>query len=525
MLPFKNCTLGYCEAIAISTGQRCSKCAVIKSNNRWVCVEHFKYPPDEYVKPSGPIKEDIEKESLLQEIKKSLEQKIKETGIEKVLKTKIEKNEKQERKNKIKQRLSEYIKKIGKEEKEKQTVSERQMKDVYVNERVQTCTDQGLELPNSLAWLYNWLVCDLPDELKTWKSSAEKYWIYQELRRTGITYNDFISYYKTGKNKKVELAFEALFSQDKTGNADVKKMMQTAIQKEIEFKRRGLVTFYHAQDNIFWLYHTVVKIAAKREEKRIRNNNSLSKTEKRELLSKVRSKTIDGFRVGCFVDWNDPKVPRLAADRAEQMGFIDQDTNSIFDRPKVTDHEKPIGRRLVSVNYSIFGNHVLESTESTYDYILSNISITDVRGLWDDIPYITEDECDWLADTFYRKFKKEIGNNEPGLLSLISIPCGQVDNFVYNSIPHGNFNKYLPHKASELLKIYTGPVNWDSLWGINGGSLKFKELHLTQARITDMCYETYGRNLGIQITMIDTINPKLKQQYVDLLEKEFEKTM
>jgi Skp family chaperone for outer membrane proteins len=550
MFTIKSCMLGYCEAIAASTGQRCSNCAVTKLNNRWVCLLHSKHPPDEYIKPSGPTPEERERRKKELEI---IERKMKETGEQlkrniqeaemknKYIEEQMERDEKEreerkkeekekkaqqwlERKNNIKERLNDYTKKVGREEKEKKIKLAQEAKDIYVNERVATCKSLNIGLTCSLAWLYNWVTCYLPIQLSDMLKRGDQH-LYNRLKAANITYEDFIEYYNSGENKNVELIMETFFSQPDTGSVSVQRMIRTAIEKEIEMKKKGLVTFFHAQVNIFWLFHAVVKIAAKREEKRIKNDSSMTKSEKRNALSDVRSKTIDGFRIGCFINWDDRKVPRDAESRARQMGFKNLDPR----RPvqpgqpgQIDDHDQSVRKRLVSVNYSIFGNFGVEKGESTYNYIMENKSVMNVRWLWDDIPYISEDEKDWLNDDFMKRYRKEVVGKAPGLLSLISIPCGQIDNFVYNSLPYGNFNlEFGVHKASEMLQMYTSSDAWDYQIVFGGSPITFRDFHDAQARVTDMCYETYGRNLGIQLTTIDAIDPALKREYIEIIEKKF----
>jgi hypothetical protein len=137
--------------------------------------------------------------------------------------------------------------------------------------------------------------------------------------------------------------------------------------------------------------------------------------------------------------------------------------------------------------------------------------------LWDRVPFITAEEVEKLKEVGAEFREEAMRRSIPGLLNLISIPCGQVDNFVYNSEAYAFFPQKEKRSAELWLSKYTSGDSWNNYTrrGVPG----FTQFNKSQARVTDLCYETYGRNMGIQITLIDSLDDDIKTHFKNAVNK------
>ena len=234
----------------------------------------------------------------------------------------------------------------------------------------------------------------------------------------------------------------------------VVSIVQEAIDKEIYYRTKGYVVFFHAQKSGFYIL----------DQASYRSNNH-------------------PFTPACKK--SSSNYP-LAPDRA--LYELQMNINS--------DQDPSYGARLISVNYSIFGNFSFDDLgESSQSFLINNTSLfikpanlVSLIDVPDQSKHILEQ---MLIEEQDRRYKDRL----PGRLLLIAIPCDKIDEFVYNSRQVGSLYRVKTPKVSQFLSsTYLSPQKQS-----------FNEINLAQARILDLCFTEYGKKQGIIIESFDAI--------------------
>lgn len=238
-------------------------------------------------------------------------------------------------------------------------------------------------------------------------------------------------------------------------------IIQEVINREIYYRNKGYVVFFHAQKSGFYIldqasYHSIKY----------------------------------PFTPACKRNFT--RYP-LAADRA--LHELRMDINS--------DQEPGPGSRLISVNYSIFGNFSLDDLgESTLSFFINNTNLFSKPAHFiSSIDFHTSDmdeqnrRRDILKQMILDEQERRRKDRLPGRLLLIAIPCDKIDEFVYNSRQVGSlYHVDTPLVSEFLFQTY-----------LSSSKQSFYTINTAQARILDLCFTSYGKNSGIIIESFDAI--------------------
>jgi hypothetical protein len=390
----------------------------------------------------------------------------------------------------------------------------------------------------TLAYLYNWYYFHVPEYAFLRKAVDSGKWdLYNskppDFRRMferfeekiNLTRDDLVDYVKNGRNENVEKLIHFYCSDRKNGlyEQGLKQLVLDAIDKECDNRRKGYISFFHGQPSSFWLYNEITRHLAHIQVKNILNDKKLSSDEKTKLLNILYIRLNDGFKAKCLIEWDN--VSKSAQQRALDMNLVYE---SGWD---AIDSKGDIRKRLVSVNYSLFGNNN-NADEDTMTYIADNHS-SNIMGesFVKNLPFVSEHDYDNLKLKLtssdlekLTRLEKEFDKEKTvkyGILTIFAIPCNEIDNFVYNSRPHGKLiDGFISENnlASKLLKDYL-TKDWGTHDKVNDEI--FEKMDSTQARITDLCYENYGANKGIRIEYADLIPVDIKEKYINSISQLF----
>lgn len=140
----------------------------------------------------------------------------------------------------------------------------------------------------------------------------------------------------------------------------------------------------------------------------------------------------------------------------------------------ISDDDESIRSRLISVNYSIFGNYGPNGIgESTLNYLIHNYNQSFAEEYIGDIPFVTTEECEKIKDIMelYNKYNEE--QRRPGRIIIFAVSNDKIDNIAYNAGAGGAPSS--PLKISEFIyKI------------INSNDITLDKINTNQARIVDV---------------------------------------
>lgn len=173
------------------------------------------------------------------------------------------------------------------------------------------------------------------------------------------------------------------------------------------------------------------------------------------------------------------------------------------------DHDTNIRKRVLSVNYSLFGSSSdIDQGESTIEFLFSSRSQhVSFEEILDTFDFLTLSEKQMLEkEITSSQAYKILTDDIIGNLILISIPCDKIEKYVYNSAPYGFVTAT---EIVSMIKRYLSVNHW--------GDFFYDIYDNSQARIVDLCYEKYGRADGIQITTIESIPANLRKNIQNII--------
>ena len=246
---------------------------------------------------------------------------------------------------------------------------------------------------------------------------------------------------------------------------NVTTLVRQAMQKELQYRQKGYITFFHAQSTGFAIIEQAYYLLTSRS-----------------FL----------FDKGCYF-----------IDGADALFKAIDDLNMLENR----DHDLEIIRRIIPVNYSLFGNFGrLNEPESTLAILISNENI--VVKPTSLIKYITSDPAQAAIIQHLLDYdaKQRSQDYLPGQLILIAIPIDLLDNFVYNSLSFGRLPSFRGETnipVSDFLTDYLSPLKQD-----------FLKYNRAQARVVDLCFTDYGKQKGVILENLNLI-PDAEKLYID----------
>lgn len=187
---------------------------------------------------------------------------------------------------------------------------------------------------------------------------------------------------------------------------DVFKIIKKIYHQEIELLKNDKIVFYHGQTSSHGLLNYVFKISSQRAN--IKNKNSKY-----------------------YLYWNENcETNNSAIERAIEMGTELED---------FFDAMPNFSSRLLSVNYSLFGNHRLwQVGESSLHYFIYNYSQNYASDYVNFIPHINEEEKKSIL-LLFKELESKRKEHYGRLISFI-FPKNKIDNYLYNSLVDGKMS-------------------------------------------------------------------------------------
>jgi hypothetical protein len=326
-----------------------------------------------------------------------------------------------------------------------------------------------------------------------------------------IRYEDILYYTANGHNQLIERVVDLLLD-ELLATDEIKAVIMQVLKRESEHRRNGKIVFYHGQSIMFWLHSYIMKKAALRQLENIKKDTTMTPEQKKTMATQINNMVLGGFLPPCRVDWSSKNaVERVSStsfenrydlymSRKEEPGIFSSTTGGSLDDE---GPGKQIAiQRLISVNYSIFGN-LNTGPECTYVFFSQNGNVNNIPP--PSIPFLNQDEkvkVGELRNTF-----KEMMKGYPGTLLLVAIPCEILNDLIYNSEAHGIIS--YTQSPMPILSAYLDKELWDSY--DDETEIYYSSMNEAQARIVDLCFNEISSGRGVEITRMSSIPQNVKE--------------